>query len=435
MQDSAPENSDILLNQTTKGLERTFTENLLRDSTDAIYFKDLESRFIRISRYLATRLGIDDPNYLIGKTDFDIFDINHAQAARNDELDIIATGQPKEAILEREVRLDGEVRWVLTTKMPLRNDDDKIIGTFGISRDITAQKEAELALEESNRKLIDASRRAGMAEIAINILHNIGNVLNSLNVSSSTSIKLAESQKHERLTKVADLLEENASEPHFLSKNPKGQKIAPYLRKLGDQMGESQSLILEELKALSNHVDHIKHILKTQQNYAEPTELLQHFELSEVIQDAIQINRDGLRRHQVELETDFECNPVIESDKHRVLQILVNVIRNGKYACDEGNQAMKQITIQSRLTENNVAEIAIMDNGIGIPEENLDSIFKHGFTTRDEGNGYGLHSSANLATEIGGKLTAASDGQYKGATFTLTIPLKRPESTQDDVAL
>ena len=154
-----------------------------------------------------------------------------------------------------------------------------------------------------------------------------------------------------------------------------------------------------------------------------------------MIQDAIQINRDGLRRHQVELETDFECNPVIESDKHRVLQILVNVIRNGKYACDEGNQAMKQITIRSRLTENNVAEIAIIDNGIGIPEENLDSIFKHGFTTRDEGNGYGLHSSANLATEIGGKLTAASDGQYKGATFTLTIPLKRPESTQDDVAL
>ena len=88
---------------------------------------------------------------------------------------------------------------------------------------------------------------------------------------SSTSIKLAESQKHERLTKVADLLEENASEPHFLLKNPKGQKIAPYLRKLGDQMGESQSLILEELKALSNHVDHIKHILKTLQEHCKNT--------------------------------------------------------------------------------------------------------------------------------------------------------------------
>ena len=418
-----------------KALERTLTENLLRDSSDAIYFKDLESRFVRISRYLATRLGIEDPDTLIGKTDFDIFDVNHAQAARNDELEIIETGMPKEGILEREVRLDGSIRWVLTSKMPLRNDDNDIVGTFGISRDITAQKEAEFALEESNRKLIDASRRAGMAEIAINVLHNIGNVLNSLNVSSTTSIKLTESLKHEQIAKVADLLEKNGDNPGFLKDDERGKQVVPYLRKLSAQMAQSQGLILEELKALTSHVDHIKHILKTQQNYAKPTEVLDHFELNEVIQDAIQINRDGLRRHQVELVTDIEANPVMESDKHRILQILVNLIRNAKYACDEGNRELKQITVVSRVNENKEAEVSIVDNGAGIAPENIEEIFKHGFTTREDGNGYGLHSSANLASEIGGKIVAESEGQYHGATFTLTIPLKRDGRETGDITL
>ena len=418
-----------------KALERTLTENLLRDSSDAIYFKDLESRFVRISRYLATRLGIEDPDTLIGKTDFDIFDVNHAQAARNDELEIIETGMPKEGILEREVRLDGSIRWVLTSKMPLRNDDNDIVGTFGISRDITAQKEAEFALEESNRKLIDASRRAGMAEIAINVLHNIGNVLNSLNVSSTTSIKLTESLKHEQIAKVADLLEKNGDNPGFLKDDERGKQVVPYLRKLSAQMAQSQGLILEELKALTSHVDHIKHILITQQNYAKPTEVLDHFELNEVIQDAIQINRDGLRRHQVELVTDIEANPVMESDKHRILQILVNLIRNAKYACDEGNRELKQITVVSRVNENKEAEVSIVDNGAGIAPENIEEIFKHGFTTREDGNGYGLHSSANLASEIGGKIVAESEGQYHGATFTLTIPLKRDGRETGDITL
>ncbi|MGB0372207.1 MAG: ATP-binding protein [Opitutales bacterium] len=408
--------------------DRTLTENLLRDSKDAIYFKDLESRFLRISRYLATRLGIEDPSDLIGKTDFDIFNYEHARDARNDELEIIASGEPKEGKLEREILPDGQTRWVLTSKLPLKNDGGEIVGTFGISRDITAQKEAEFALEESNKKLIEASRRAGMAEIAINILHNIGNVLNSVNVSSTSSLQFAESIKTQQLIKVADLLERNADNPDFLTKDERGKQLAPYIRKLGDQMSQNQERLIGELKSLNNHVGHIKEILKTQQSYAKTKDALEKFKLSEIIEDAVQINRDALVRHSIKLQTDLLDNPEMHNDKHRMLQILVNLIRNAKYACDEDPKPEKLIIVSTKRSATNEVDILVTDNGIGIPKENFNSLFNHGFTTREDGNGYGLHSCANLASEMKGRILVDSEGLTRGATFTLRVPITREAS-------
>ncbi|MEM7673693.1 MAG: ATP-binding protein [Verrucomicrobiota bacterium] len=404
-------------------LGHTLTENLLRNSKDAIFFKDLDSRFVKISNYLATRLGIEDPQELIGKTDFDIFDHAHAKDARDDELEIIATGESKEGKLEREILNDGQTRWVLTSKMALRSDAGEIIGTFGISRDITAQKEAEFALEESNTKLIEASRRAGMAEIAINVLHNIGNVLNSVNISTASSLQMAESLKPPQLSKVAVLLESNAENCRFLSEDERGKKVPPYLRKLGEQMTQTQEQIVEELRALSRHVEHIKGILKTQQNYVKTTEFLEQFRLEEIVTDAIQINRDALIRHRIKVSTDLKENPILNTDKHRLLQILINLIRNAKSACDAGSPDEKSVQISSRLCGLNKIDIIVEDNGIGIQTEHLEAIFQHGFTTRDDGNGFGLHSCAILATELGGEIIVNSDGHKRGANFTIRIPV------------
>ena len=412
-------------------LERTLTNNLLRDSVDAIYFKDLESRFVRVSKYLAQRLGFDAPEDLIGKTDFDVFDYEHAQDARNDELEIIASGEAKEAKLEREVLPDNEVRWVLTSKMPLKNEQGVIVGTFGISRDISAQKEAEFALEDSNKRLIEASRRAGMAEIAINVLHNIGNVLNSVNISSATSMKLANSIKPEQLSKVAEILEDNAATPEFLKSDARGKQIAPYLRGLSEQISKSQSRIVEELQSLSIHVDHIKGILKTQQSYAKSQNLLEDFSLAEVLEDAIQINNDALLRHGIKFDKQIGEDHRMRNDKHRILQIIVNFIRNAKFACDEDPKPEKRISLSTETTGENELKISVSDNGVGIPKENLKAIFQHGFTTRAEGNGFGLHSCANLASEIGGQVTVSSEGHGKGAVFSLILPIKREASTQD----
>lgn len=408
-----------------KSMEQVLTDNLLKDSRDSIYFKDLESRFLRVSEYFVRRMGLDTMDQLIGKTDFDFFDYEHATDARNDELEIIKTGEALAGKVEKEVLPNGETRWVFTSKMPLLDENGAIVGTFGISRDITAQREAEQALEQSNKKLIDASRRAGMAEIAVNILHNIGNVLNSVNVSTSSALGLTESFKFSRLNKTSELLEANVSTPNFLTEDARGKNLLPYLRKLGDQMSQCKGSILDELKALDRHVNHIKEVLKTQQGHAKSVEVLEPISISEIIKEAVEINHDALVSNAVVIETDIVDDTTIRTDKHRVLQILVNLIKNAKDACDEAPKPKKRVSVVAKSISANEVEISVTDNGIGISEKNLETIFKHGFTTRADGNGYGLHSCANLAVELGGTITAHSDGPLSGATMTLTLPLLR----------
>jgi signal transduction histidine kinase len=119
-------------------------------------------------------------------------------------------------------------------------------------------------------------------------------------------------------------------------------------------------------------------------------------------------------------------------DRHKVLQILVNLLTNAKYACDESNRPEKRINVWIRKDSSDHVRIGVCDNGVGIAAENLNRVFEHGFTTRKTGHGFGLHSCALAARELGGSLTAQSDGPGKGATFILEIPLnKQPTSAPD----
>jgi two-component system, NtrC family, sensor kinase len=128
-------------------------------STDVIYFKNAESRFIKVNKSFTTRINASSENGILGKTDFDIYDYNHAEDARNDEIKIMQTGIPIINKIEKEILQSGKTTWVSTTKIPLTNSEGEIIGTFGMSRDITEQKivEEALALEQSlMRELIDS---------------------------------------------------------------------------------------------------------------------------------------------------------------------------------------------------------------------------------------------------------------------------------------
>jgi C4-dicarboxylate-specific signal transduction histidine kinase len=118
---------------------------------------------------------------------------------------------------------------------------------------------------------------------------------------------------------------------------------------------------------------------------------------------------------------EYDSLPVVTVQKHKVLQILVNLLRNAKHACDDSGKATKQVTVRV-VAEHGRVRISVTDNGIGIPAENLTQIFAHGFTTRKNGHGFGLHSGALVARELGGSLTALSDGPGRGATFVLDLP-------------
>jgi C4-dicarboxylate-specific signal transduction histidine kinase len=144
----------------------------------------------------------------------------------------------------------------------------------------------------------------------------------------------------------------------------------------------------------------------------------------DLIEDALRMNAGAFVRHDVNVVRDYAAKPTVTLEKHKVLQILVNVMRNAKYACDESGRRDKQMKIAITNGHDRV-RIAVADNGVGIPAENLSRIFAHGFTTRKDGHGFGLHSGALAAKELGGTLTAHSDGPGQGATFVLDLPLKQ----------
>ncbi|MGO8701419.1 MAG: PAS domain S-box protein [Limisphaerales bacterium] len=412
--------------------ERHLLESLLENSLDYIYFKDRESRFVRCSKLVSQRFGGSEAE-LIGKTDFDLFADEHARIAFEDEQEIIRSGRPLIGKVERELSKEGRESWALTSKMPLRNPAGEIVGTFGISKDITAIKQAEADLETAHKELVQASRLAGMAEVATNVLHNVGNVLNSINVSASLVDEQIRTSRVVDVGRLAKLLMEHTEDRvAFLTSDPKGQKIPGFIGQLAEKLASEHEAMVQEISSLRRNVEHVKEIIAMQQSYARVAGVFETMPVTDLLEDALRMNAGSLARHQVKVVRDFKALPPICTDKHKVLQILINLVRNAKYACDESGREDKQIIMRVANGDGRV-KIAVIDNGVGIPPENLTRIFNHGFTTRKDGHGFGLHSGALAAKELGGSLTAQSDGHGLGAAFTLELPFHPPASHEGAV--
>jgi len=216
----------------------------------------------------------------------------------------------------------------------------------------------------------------------------------------------------------------------FVSSDPQGKNLAAYLRQLHERLLEEQKTVLAEVEALRGNIDHIKDIVAVQQNYATFAGVTEVVELSDLVEDALRMNASSLHRHDVQVVREFEAIPRVSVDKHKLLQILVNLVRNAKQACDESGCAEKRLTFRVTNGQQHV-RVAVSDNGVGISPENLTRIFAHGFTTKKGGHGFGLHSSALAAKEMGGSLRVQSDGLGRGATFTVELPLPPVKLSQN----
>ncbi|MCC6590674.1 MAG: HAMP domain-containing protein [Bryobacterales bacterium] len=301
--------------------------------------------------------------------------------------------------------------------------------TRELKEEVQAKEAAYAQLAEAQQRAIDLSRQAGMAEVATSVLHNVGNVLNSVNVSASIVAGKAKESRVENLLALAQMLERHASDlPDFLTHDAKGQRAIPYLVKLSKHLQEERQITLREAALLTHHVGHIKEIVARQQSYAKASGLIELISLSELVEDTIQIVRTGIERHGIQLACEFEDIPRVPLDKHSVLQILLNLLRNAIQAIKEGANPEKRIVIRVNRCDPNRYRIAVSDTGIGLPPENLTRIFSHGFTTRQDGHGFGLHSGANAARQMGGTLRAESDGPGLGATFTLELPINAQQT-------
>ncbi|MGH7973390.1 MAG: sensor histidine kinase, partial [Limisphaerales bacterium] len=296
--------------------------------------------------------------------------------------------------------------------------------TCELRAEIEERKRAEEELKKAQGDLLRASRLAGMAEVATSVLHNVGNVLNSVNVSINMVFDQVKTSKVSNVARVSGLLREHAQDmPDFLANDPKGRQLPSYLNQLSDHLAREQGALLNELESLRKNTGHIKDIVATQQSYAKVVGVTETIKVTELVEDALRVNMEALARHDVRLVREFDPGlPAISVDKHKVLQILVNLIRNAKHACDDAGRGDKQLTVRVANGEGKL-KISVMDNGVGIAPENLTRIFNHGFTTRKNGHGFGLHSGALAAKELGGALVATSDGPGKGATFILELPV------------
>ncbi|MBV9725219.1 MAG: PAS domain-containing protein, partial [Gammaproteobacteria bacterium] len=318
-------------------------------------------------------------------------------------------------------------RTVLSSARRLTGPGGETLGAVVVAQDITERRRAEQELEEVHKQLLLASRQAGMAEVATNVLHNVGNVLNSVNVSASLVAEQIKKSKCAGLARVAALLESQTDLPAFM-RGSQGQHLPGYLQELADELESERDASVAELSALRANVEHIKEIVAMQQGHAKRGGVTDTLDMRLLVEDSLRMNHGAFSRHGVTIVRDFAEVPLIQVDKHRVLQILVNVIRNAKYACAEKKGGEKLVTVRVRATAAAIV-VAVSDTGIGIPPENLERIFSHGFTTRVDGHGFGLHSSALAAREIGGSLLAESPGPGRGATFTLTLPLAPAEAS------
>jgi C4-dicarboxylate-specific signal transduction histidine kinase len=274
--------------------------------------------------------------------------------------------------------------------------------------------------------MVESSRLKGRAEVATNVLHNVGNVLNSVNISGNVLSERLQASKVSALGRVAGLLEDHRDDfAGFVANDERGAHIPELVCRIYEAIRDENSELIEEVDLITSHINHIKEIVAMQQTYAKAGGLVEEFRAEELVEDALKVKMAALAQHRVELIRNYEDTPSVQVDRHMVVQILINLLANAIQAIEEGGSEPRRICL--RITENGgqFVRISVEDNGVGIAPENLNRIFSHGFTTKKLGHGFGLHSGAIAAQELGGALRVHSDGPGRGATFTIELPFSR----------
>ncbi len=301
------------------------------------------------------------------------------------------------------------------------------------SRDIEIQK-ANLLLEAKVRKRTEELQQAqaaalknahaaGMAEISSSVLHNIGNMMNSLNVSISEMLGIARKSSVTGILKVSQLIESQRDRlAEFFASDDRGKALPDYLAKTGAVLAEEQASMLKELEFAAKKTGMIKDVIRTQQDYARGGVYREEVDIVQSIEDILAMQQASLDRSGVQIERKLLPIGQVKIERLKFANIMVNLIKNGKEAMEGNPPGEKVLTIETGLEGDRKFFVRVKDQGEGIPQENLEKIFQHGFTTKREGHGFGLHFCANAMTEMGGRLVVSSEGKGKGACFTLLFP-------------
>jgi C4-dicarboxylate-specific signal transduction histidine kinase len=314
------------------------------------------------------------------------------------------------------MRATGEMQRELAEQARHAASEREKADALELARRELVEKNDELRRTQAD--LVKASRIAGMAEVATSVLHNVGNVLNGLNVGVTVVRRALHDRPAARLERAVKLLEELSQTPDV----DKLRQVAVYLRKLTGVMDDQLECIDREVASLGEKVEHVNSIVCAQQEHARPAGICESVDLAELLNESVRLHAASLATHGIEVAVACDADGPVIVDRHKVLQILVNLLSNAK---DAMRQSTKRVLGLHASVVGDAFAIACRDSGVGMDEATLGKLFTHGFTTKPSGHGFGLHASVNSAREMGGDLTATSDGVGRGACFTLTLP-RRP---------
>ncbi|MBN2181181.1 MAG: PAS domain S-box protein [Sedimentisphaerales bacterium] len=401
--------------------------NLIERSNDCIFAVEPKwGRFLDVNNRACDSLGYTQKEFLETITMKNIEEsIPDDSAWRKQIQELREKGDiVKEGLY---IRRNGTKFFVETSLKLVNQDKQEYI--IAIARDITERKRAEAKLKTAQEKLLETARQVGMAEVATGVLHNVGNVLNSVSVTAESIQKRIRGSKISYLGDAVNLLEEHSNDlGTFMANEERGKKLPAFLANLSNELIGEQQRCLESLEALTKHVQHMADIIQLQQSYSKTKGLIEPTSIAELIEDAIQINAESLSRNKVEVRREIVKLPAVLLDRHKVLQILTNLISNAIYALSVSQNEKKILTIRVKEPDKGRIEINVLDNGIGISKENMTRIFEHGFTTKKKGHGFGLHSTALSVNELNGSIKAYSDGIGQGAMFAVILPFKTQEA-------
>jgi len=306
--------------------------------------------------------------------------------------------------------------------------DTKNTRLASINKDLRKEIENRLKdkqnLEEMSQNIVTTSRQAGMSDLATTILHDVGNVLNSLNTSIDFLHEHLATSKMDKLSKAAMKMERAYADGDKFIENEELKLLVPYINEVSKHLNKEYSIINDELASIKKNVNHIKNVIQTQQQHAKKSASTEKIQINRVVDEALEFSRTSISSHNITIETNYSNLPVCTIDKHMVLQIITNLISNSVQSLIEKNNNDKKIIMQTKCVNTDKFEISVQDNGVGIVEDNLIKIFSHGFTTKKTGHGFGLHGCANGAKSLGGTLRVHSDGADQGALFTLELPFR-----------
>lgn len=414
---------------------REWFRSLVESTSDWIWDMDSDGRFRYSSPQVSDLLGYERQE-VVGKRLFDFLAPDSTDHERQQIQQAIHT----ERIANLEIRCvhrNQETVILECNGIPIFNAAHQFQGFRGISHDITLRKSYETKLEllvktrtreleETHQKLLNTARSAGREEVAVGVLHNVGNVLNSVVVSNDI---LADLIKHSKATEGLQHLHalmtaRDMQFEDFIRNTKEGQRLPELLSRVADIHTRETSRILSEQAELAIQIDHVRRIVGQHLTYAKHVDFQELFSIPELIESVLQICSADLLASRAQVETHISLTEKALSDREKIAQVLINLIRNACQAMLEKPDSTLRLVISADQLPDGQVQIQVTDSGIGIHAENLVKIFNYGYTTKPDGFGFGLHSAANTMTELGGHLCAQSPGPGLGATFTLTFPGK-----------